>query len=78
MFPDCSDGLSIDELILTSRGAIKSVRGSDMHTIPLPSVLRLQISRADLVKKFWIGTIEDFDPSLYGYYRYLKHKWIML
>ena len=60
---------TVDECILTTRGAIKSVRGSDMHTIPLPSVLRLQIRRAELVRIFWTGKYQGYDPSVFGYCR---------
>ena len=60
---------TVDDCILKTRGAIKSVRGSDQQTIPLPSVLRLQIRRTELIKQFWTGCYESYDPSLYGYYR---------
>ena len=70
LFPDMKDDLSLDEMILRTRGAIKSVRGSDILTIPLPSVLRLHLRRADLVQQFWTGSTENLDPSLYGFYRY--------
>ena len=70
LFPDTNDDLSLDEMILKTRGAIKSVRGSDILTIPLPSVLRLHLKRADLVQQFWTGSTENMDPSLYGYCRY--------
>ena len=76
LFPDTNDDLSLDEMILKTRGAIKSVRGSDILTIPLPSVLRLHLRRADLVQQFWTGGTENMDPSLYGYYRYYNHVFI--
>lgn len=60
---------TIEECILTSRGAIKSVRGSDLQTIPLPSVLMLQVKRADLVRMFWTGRYDGSDPCLFGYCR---------
>ena len=70
LFPDTNENLSIDEIILKTRGAIKSVRGSDNLTIPLPSVLRLHLRRADLIHQFWTGSTQNIDPSLHGYFRY--------
>ena len=53
--------------ILHSRGIIKSVRGTENQTIPLPSILKYQYLRADYLSNYLTNESFEEDPAKFGW-----------
>ena len=58
---------TVEEKVEISRNIIKSIRGLEMEAIPLYSVVKIHVQRAQFLVKMW--TEEDFelDPTEYGW-----------
>ena len=58
---------TVDSRIMQTREVHKSARGVENLTIPLPSVLKLQIFRAEYVSKMWTSFSFSQRPENFGW-----------
>ena len=60
---------TVESRIMKTREVIKSARGVENLTIPLPSVLKLQIFRAEYVSRMWTSFSFTQRPENFGWKR---------
>ena len=62
---------SIEEKHASTREIVKCFKGVEASTIPILSVLNLQLKRSLFLKKSWLdpNEVENLDPYEYGYRR---------
>ena len=65
LFPQ--DSSDIKELIMGTREILKGAKGCEYEILPLPSVLRLQERRAEIVTLLWTGKLNNEDPKYFGF-----------
>ena len=63
LFPQ--DSSDIKELIMGTREIFKGAIGCKYEILPLPSVLRLQERRAEIVTLLWTGKLNNEDPKYF-------------
>ena len=61
-----SPDINVDTRMMQTREVLKSARGVENLTIPLPSVLKLQIFRAEYVSKMWTSFSFTERPENFG------------
>ena len=64
-----SPDINVDTRMMQTREVLKSARGVENLTIPLPSVLKLQIFRAEYVSKMWTSFSFTERPENFGWKR---------
>ena len=65
LFPKCTE--SVYTRIMNTREVIKAARGVEHLTIPLPSVLELQVLRSEYVAKMWTSFGSTLNPENFGW-----------
>ena len=58
---------TIEERINKTRSVIKAKHAVESETLPLFSVLDLQVKRAEYLTATWIDPFEDLDPGTHGW-----------
>ena len=65
LFPQESSDIS--ETILGTREILKGAKGCEYEILPLPSVIKLQERRAEIVTLLWTGKLNNEDPKYFGF-----------
>ena len=61
------DTENIEKKILETREVLKGAKGCENEVLPLPSVLKLQERRAEIVTCIWTGELTDEEPNEFGF-----------
>ena len=57
-----------------TREILKGAKGCEYEILPLPSVLKLQERRAEIVKLLWTGELKNEQPNYLGFEK-VDDKW---
>ena len=59
--------MSLEERMIETRSVIKSIRGIENETLPIPSVIKLQHKRSEFLCNYWIDSTFSDNPSENGW-----------
>ena len=65
LFPQESTDISAN--IMVTREILKGAKGCEYEILPLPSVIKLQERRAEIVTLLWTGELKNEEPNYFGF-----------
>ena len=72
LFPQ--ESADVSDAIMGTREILKGAKGCEYEILPLPSVLKLQERRAEIVTLLWTGKLNDEQPNYFGF-EMIENKW---
>ena len=72
LFPQESTDISAN--IMGTREILKGAKGCEYEILPLPSVIKLQERRAEIVTLLWTGELKNEEPNYFGFEK-VTDKW---